>query len=89
MTLVVRPIARGCRLVVWMCSTVPPQRISSIVDRPTEIPVEVTDPASPFEAEARFPLVNTDNNGPEPDSSPEDVVASESAAMEVSASAWR
>ena len=90
MTLVVRPTPNGVPFTVWMCSMDPPQRISSIVCTPTWIPVWVTDPASPFEAEARWPLVNTDNTGPDGELfSPDVVVVSESWEIDTRASAWR
>lgn len=90
MTRVVRPAARGCPFWKLMCSVDPVQKISSIVDRPTEIPVEVTEPVCPSDPAARSWLVSTDNTGPEPLLfwSPE-LVVRESAAMETRASAFR
>ena len=60
-----------------------------MVDTPTCIPDEVTDPASPLEAEARFPLVNTDRTGPGPDGSCPELVVSESWEIDTRASALR
>ena len=90
MTRVVLPAAKGCPLWKVMCSVDPLQKISSIVDRPTEIPVEVTEPACPSDPAATSRLVKTDKTGPPALSSWSPVVlVRESVAMETRASAFR
>ena len=74
----VLPAARGCPWWKVMCSTEPVQKISSVVDEPTEMPEPVVDLVGLRVSAAWSVVVKTDRSGPDGLSWSLELVVSES-----------